>query len=249
MSNESHNQRVQDLMRQALAPASDGGVVALWRCNVCGLPWLADGPHAYLRLDGEELAQAVKRTHADLAALPYATCRLCGLQGVGEINIDEYGKGQGYGLSWEGAPPIYPHMLITAVSQAYLETSARRGQEPRAGVVTQFPRCRACITDLAHVDTRAFLQRVSPFTLAECAGMAEMNPPALDASDTTRWRWHGLHWRGLFPAIAMNTPTVITIAQALPITEPFSQSLMIDAMRAICAVVLAGRIGGEAPDA
>lgn len=242
---QSYSQRVHQIIRQAAPPSTHGGVVALWRCNLCGRPWLADGPHAYLRLTADELAQAVERTHADLAALPYATCALCTAQSIGEIALDEYGRGMGYGLSWEGPPPTSPHLILTVALASFLNDAARQGRPPHAGIVTRPALCRTCLDWLAHVDTSAYLRHATPLTIAECETMAYTNAPALLASDAGRWRWHGVHWRGILPPLSAAAPTVMTVAQALPIGEPFSQTLMIHAMRAICATANEGHMEGE----
>ena len=235
---DEYQARIRAMMGGQTAPASaHGGVRLLYRCPMCGRAWLMDGAQERLRLDESELGQLAQELGADLGALAYATCRLCGgVHGIGEINLDEYGRGLGYGLSWEGSEPTRAHLLGVAIRLDHL----RRSPGASAGVVTDFSTCRAWLAWLARLDAPAMYH---PIDAADSAAMATTNRPGFGAPGTDDWQWRGAIWQASVPALGGRR--YISLAQAMPAGETFSQAAMFAIWRAIARLVQAGHIAGE----
>jgi hypothetical protein len=133
-----------------------------------------DGARGRYRLAGAELIALTQELSADVNALPTATCRICAAQGLGEVGIDEYGCGAGFGVSVELVQPPGGHLLGSAVRRDWMAQQTLREQAPRAGIVTEFARCRAFLSWLASVPAPNSYQLYS----AELsAAMARDNPP------------------------------------------------------------------------
>src|SRR5271165_6555807 len=100
----SYEQRLQNVLAGQRAPLADNhGRKVLFRCRSCGRVWFMDGARYELDMTSERIAELLQELGGDLATLPYALCRFCGVAlGVGELTADEYGAGKGYGYSWEG---------------------------------------------------------------------------------------------------------------------------------------------------
>lgn len=239
MPDEDYAARVRaTLSGQQAPPAPTGGRRVLFRCPACGRPWLQDGPRVELTLSGERLAALAVELAADPATLPYATCRICGAaHGIGELAIDEYGAGRGYGFSWEGVDPPGAHLLGSVLSEAYLLGVS---VAPRAGVVTRPDICRGVLAWLATLKTPASYR---PFTPADSAGMASDNPPGHLAPGTDGWVWHGVYFQD--KCATLGGRVVLTLAQATPPGEPFSVSAMVATWRELARIMLAGNIAGE----
>jgi hypothetical protein len=97
--------RIHSILHGQTAPRAGHGVRILWRCPSCERPWLQDPrlPHSCrVRLSTAEAQRVAQELHATLDDLPRATCRLCCYAAGGELSIDQYGAGDGFGLSWLG---------------------------------------------------------------------------------------------------------------------------------------------------
>lgn len=242
--------RVRAILAGQLAPeAASGGRRVLYRCPTCGKPWLMDGARVELALSGERLATLAGELHADAATLPYATCRVCGAaHDIGELTIDEYGAGAGYGFSWEGVTPTGAHCLGSVLSADYL-SGLRPGARPRAGVVTRPATCRAVLAWLATLKTPTEYRR---FTAEDSAAMALDNPPGHRAPGTDGWTWQGVFFVGKCPALALGAHgepasgrVFISLGQAIPPGEPFSVSALVATWRELARLMAMGHIAGE----
>jgi hypothetical protein len=196
-----------------------------------------DGSQAHLRLSDEELTRYAQELGANVATLPYATCRLCGgVHGLGEIGIDEYGRGAGYGLSWEGVEPTGAHLLGAVIRLDYLQ----RASNPHSNVVTDYPKCRAWLAWLARLDAPQAYHAITP---TDSADMARSNRPGHGAPGTDAWLWRGAIYQASCPPLAGRC--YISLAQAMPPDESFSLSRMFATWRAIAQITLQGKIAGE----
>jgi hypothetical protein len=234
--------RVSQILGGQLAQQSAAGVRALFRCNVCGRVWLQDpvvsqGSHVVLsESDRDTLAIELG---ANLAVLPYATCRICtALHGIGELAIDEYGHGQGYGLSWEGTDPPGAHILATFLSTPWI--SKLGGTPPVPGVVTQPSRMRALFAWLEHLPAPS---SYSPVSTSEARQLAGSNPPGYGAPGTEGWVWHGGAWRAECPAL--DGPAIIQLYQAMPPSEPYNFAATLITLHVLALHLQGGRIAGE----
>lgn len=242
---EAYQARISHVMGGQLAPAAArGGVRALLRCPACGRAWLLDSaePHgSRLMLTDQEIQDLARDLHAELGQLPYAVCRACSaLHGIGEVQIDQYTDGMGYGISWEGADPPGAHMLCAVLQVAGARALEAQGRSPRAGVVTDFPRCRAWLRWVATLEPPS---RHHILTAADAADMAAMNAPGHGSPGTEHWRWQGMGWVGECPPL--DGQCVCTFSQAMPPGEPFSPQLMFRTWRRLAAIILEGTITGE----
>lgn len=234
---EDYAARVRAILTGQRAPeAASGGRRVLWRCPVCGKPWLQDGARVELALSGERLATLAGELLADTATLPYATCRVCGAtHAIGELSIDEYGAGVGYGFSWEGLDGA--HMLGTVLSADYM--TAQRSA-PRAGIVTRPATCRAVLAWLATLKTPTEYRRMTP---DDSAAMMLDNPPGHGAPGTTLWTWQGAFFVGKCPAL--DGRVFVSLGVALPPGEQLSMSALVATWRELARLMGAGHIAGE----
>lgn len=234
---DSYAQQVRAIMGQ-IAPASPhGGLKLLLRCDRCGKVWLQDGAIHRPRLEQEELAALLAELSADLATLPYATCDICASTHGGSMEIDEYMRGWGYGVSWEGAEPTGAHLLCTAVNVQ--QAQYWRGPM-RAGVVLRFDRCRGFLAWLAMLKEPRTYNAISAH---QGRAMAAMNPPGHKAPGTDGWLWRGGDWQAECPALG--GAVAFSLFQALPPNEPFSMGLLVSTWRALAARIQRGKIAGE----
>lgn len=238
---DRHLDRVRAALGGQEAPASPhGGVRVLYRCRTCGRPWLMNGRTIHLRGTDDEIAAWAHELGADLGALPYASCRICSAQSIGEIAIDEYGHGAGYGLSWEASEPTGAHLLGTVVRLDYLRSSDNQ----QASVVTNYPRCRAWLDWLARLTVPAAYRTITPQISAV---MAQSNPPGYGAPGTDTWLWRGAIWQAPCPALGERSNLAqISLAQAMPPQEPFAVPTMIATWRALAQFTREVNIPGEA---
>src|SRR5258708_2030584 len=131
---------------QNAPPASDGvGVRLLYRCELCQRIWLQDGKRIALDLQDAQIQELAQELTADVAQLPASTCRLCLYRAGGAaIEIDEYGKGHGFGVSWECQQPTLVHALFSLYSHDWVAKQA----DPEAllpDIVTRPEKMRAVL--------------------------------------------------------------------------------------------------------
>ncbi len=240
---ESYAERVKRILGQEAPPAtSGGGVKVLLRCDRCGKPWLQDGAKHILMLPEAIAQQLATELHADLAALPYATCDACAALHGGQMEIDEYTTREGtpfaYGFSFEGADPPGMHLLCTVMNVAQAE---RLGAHmPRPGIVTDFARARSVIAWLVTIPMPAEYRAISP---AQAANMARMNPPGHKQKGTDNFVWAGGDWRVKCPALG--GVCAVSMAQALPRGEPYSLAITVQCWRILAKRLQRGTIAGE----
>lgn len=236
-------QRVLKLLGgQAAPPASSGlGRRVLYRCPACLRVWYQDGPRRLLDLDERQLAQLVQELSANLEALPSATCRLCLWQNVGcVVEIDEYGSkdgdGRGFGLNWEAPEPVGAHLLATIVSLTWLGRQTRL--EP--DILTTPTRFRAVLRWL--VETTHF-PLLAHLTEADSAALATTNPPGFGMTGTANWQWKGAHFQ--LPCPPLRDEAFVSLAIALPRTEPLDLQEVIHLWQLMAEMILLGGITGE----
>jgi hypothetical protein len=108
---DDHTIRAEYMLQQRLqqrAPLTlDGGRAILWSCRCCQKPWYELGRRAwFVRLSETQLARIAQQLGVELPApslLPASICPLCAAVHYGGMpGIEEYRKGQGYRLTWEG---------------------------------------------------------------------------------------------------------------------------------------------------
>lgn len=237
---DAHAARVRHVLGGQIAPqAPDGGVRILYRCNTCGRAWLQEGSSARVRLEQDELAALAEELGADLGTLPYATCRICVSATLGELSIDCYGAGGagGYGVSAELTQPTGAHLLCTAIRVDWL---MRQRTAPHAGVVTNFPHCRAWLAWLERVRMPLQYHRIDD---RDSAALGTTNPPGHGATGTAGWTWRGAIWQERIGTLG--GLCVVTLAQAIPPDEPYSMALIFACWHELARIVQAGNIAGE----
>lgn len=242
VSEATYQARVAHVLGGQQPQLGPHGVRALFRCNVCAKPWLQDPAalhRARLFLTEDEVCRLVAELGADLGTLPYATCRACAaLRAIGELGIDEYGQGRGYGISWEGTEPPGGHLLATVLGEAWL--AHLRGQPPQSSVVTEFPRARALFGWLQTLAVPAQYWSMNP---ADSQAIAAENRPGHDAPGTDGWVWRGAFWRAECPPLGGRV--LVNLAQALPPDDPYRLAASVALLRVLALHLLAGGLAGE----
>lgn len=236
-------QDARQMLGQHLPPSTEGaGVMVLWRCPECKRAWLQDGtaqPLLDLNENQQQLLADVLR--ADLAALPPATCPTCAqTSGVGRIEIDQYATGArlgGFGFNVEGTEPQGMHIMCAVFSLDWLQ--ALRGT-PHAVPVTYHKELRALVAWLAHME---YPREYHSITATEAQSMAQHNPPGHHAPGTERFVWRGADWPVRCPPLGGICR--VSLAQAIPVDEPFSLRLTFYAWRGLVERIQAGRLAGE----
>jgi hypothetical protein len=238
----AYQARVRQVLGGQLPPSGDPGLRALFRCPTCGHPWLAEpsAPHgSRLMLGGDELAALARELGADLATLPSATCRSCAaLHASGEVTIDEYGRGAGYAISWEGVEPAGAHVLASCQSVRWLHSP--QGQDARAGGVTEFARARRL---LRWLETLPMPRSYMALDAAGSEAMAIANPPGHGAPGTEHWVWRGGMWQA--PCPVWEGEAVVMLAQAMPPDQPYSLPASVTTVRRLARHLSAGGLPGE----
>ncbi len=181
--------RTHSILHGQTAPRAGHGVRILWRCPSCNRPWLQDPrlPHGCrIRLSNEDALRVAREVHATLDDLPRATCRLCCYAAGGELSIDQYGAGDGFGLSWEGVQPPGMHLLGAVFSVAWAE---RQREMLHPGIVTQPRRLRAFLEWLAALPD---VPEDGVMDAETGAHLARTTRPGHGAPGTQGWVWRGI---------------------------------------------------------
>lgn len=237
----SQNDRLLSFLGGQSAPPSlyGSGRRVLFRCSSCGHPWLADGKNSSTRLDQDELATLAHDLHADLGALPCATCRLCAFAtGCGAFEIDEYGQGRGgYGFNFEAAAPLGTHLLGTVLQEDWL---ARQQTMAPADVVHAPQTAHAVLHWLSTLSTIFCLGLIPP---EESRRIAVGNRPGHGAAGTAGWQWKG----GMFSLHCppLGGSVIMVLAIALPPQELVSLSLLLKTWKLLASQANQGVIAGE----
>ncbi|HEU5377136.1 MAG TPA: hypothetical protein VFV38_17025 [Ktedonobacteraceae bacterium] len=241
--NEREHIRSCDFLGGQQAPrASDGiGIKLLYRCTSCQRIWLQDGSRIHLDLGEDQVVALAREVSADLAALPACTCRLClSRTGGGAIEVDEYGKGAGYGFSWECPAPQATHAIVTMLSCSWLS----RQTDPRAtlpDVVTRPKTMRAVLAWFVELLPPPHLSMLDPGLLQL---LMHANPPGFGQPGTEHWRWMG--GMGVVPCPPLGGPAQILLAQALPVTKQPGLAQLFSTAQALAVLTLHGSVAGEA---
>src|SRR5512146_486819 len=222
--------------------ASDGiGIKLLYRCPSCQRIWLQDGSRIHLDLGEDQVAALAQEVSADLAALPAGTCRLCLYRaGGGAIEVDEYGKGAGYGFSWECPAPQVTHAIVTMLSSRWLA----RLTHPRAtlpDVVTRPQTMRAVLAWFVELLPPQRLNVLDPDLLQL---LLHANPPGFGQPGTEHWRWYG--GTCVVPCPPLGGPAQILLAQALPVTKRQEVAQVFSTAQSLALLALHGSVAGEA---
>ena len=249
MSNDEEGAYLAEVRRvlggQWAPEAYGGGRRILYRCPKCTRIWLQDGARVVLELSAAEIARYAVELSANVATLPGATCRICAAQTSGTVELDEYRTPTrigGYGVNIEGAHPPGMHLMLGVFAQDW--TNTLRGA-PRAGVVTDFQKCRAVVAWSGDLD---FPAAYHPITLAEARQMAAINPPGHRAPGTASFIWRGADWLAKCPPLGGGWARV-TLSQAMPPDESFSFRMLFKTWRELAPKLLQGKIAGEPAEA
>ena len=225
--------------------ASDGvGLRVLYRCGACGRIWFQDGKRIALDLQEPQIQVLAQELNADLAHLPGATCRLCLYHlGGGSIEIDEYGKGAGFGFSWECSHPVLVHALLTIHSHNWLaKLSGPEGLLP--DIVTQPEKMRAVLA--------WFVERLPPLprqfhrlSREMCLLLNTANQPGFGQrrAETENWQWKGCRFEAVCPPLGGKV--LLMLAVARPATEPFSLLQLYPVWQSLAFLTLLGSVAGE----
>lgn len=211
----------------------------LYRCDACQRIWLQDGKRCNLDLGENQVAEIAREVSADLAMLPTCTCRVCLYRaGGGAIEIDEYGKGAGFGFSWEYPSPHLMHAMVTIVSSHWLSRQA----DPRAtlpDIVTRPKKMRAVLIWFAELSSPPSLSALDP----DLFNQLDANPPGFGQPGTEHWRWRG--GIGVAPCPPLGGPAVLLLAVALPATTPLDVQTFFTTWQSLALLSLQGGIVGE----
>jgi hypothetical protein len=185
--------------------------------------------------------QLVQELSANLDTLPAATCRLCLFQSAtGAIETDEYGSkdgdGKGFGVNWEAPEPIGAHLLATIVARSWLARQTSLVPD----IVTTPKRFRAVLSWL--VETTHF-PLLTILTKEGSAELTRTNPPGFGMAGTATWQWKGAVFQ--LPCRPLRDEAIVTLAVALPRTEPLDLQNLIAIWQPIVELILLSRVGGE----
>jgi len=221
------------------APLTSGGQGrrVLFCCASCQRIWLQDGSRVVFDLSTQRLATLAQELSADLAQLPPATCRFCLFQhGRGAFEVDEYGRGQGYGLSWECPDPL-THALGAVTAHQWM---ARQTAPTAADIVTRPDRLRAVLRWLQAI---RLPRQVQLFPPEYSAALAADNRPGFGASGTEDWQWKG--FIVVLPCPPLGGPAIVTLGLALPPSEALASADLLELWQLLLEVALAGKLAGE----
>lgn len=246
----AHLLRIQQVLHQR-APLAPQGVsrIVLYRCPLCGYPWLMQGDQPRLRMDDATLAFWVARLQANLQQLPPAVCRLCGFaQGTGILQVDEYGQGKAYGLTWEAETPQGAHLFAFITGMRWLERVQTAGTLARAlSPVVLAPRTYAAVLRwLAdELGTRSTFACVHVLTAQDSQAFTRDIPPGHGASGTENWQWKGGAFLLDCPPLQDEAMVMLGIAQ--PASEPGNLPLLLDTWHEL-AELIAPALPRDLPD-
>jgi hypothetical protein len=227
--------RTRIILHGQSAPQAGHGVRILWRCPSCERPWLQDArlPHGCMvRLNEPELTTIARDLQASLDDLPRATCRICTYAAGGELSIDQYGEGEGFGVSWEGAEGT--HLLGTVFSRAWAE---RQREMPAAGIVTYPHGLRAVLGWLTTLPVMPNDAQIDP---EHGALMALATPPGHGALGTEGWVWRGIIC--MLPCPPLGGASIVSLVEAMPPAAPWSRGLFTLRWRALAWRALFGAL-------
>ncbi len=236
---KQNNERILPFFGGQSAPlTSDGmGRRVLFRCASCQRIWLQEGRRVVLDLSDLQLQTIVQELSADVTQLPPATCRFCVFQhGTGAFEIDEYGKGQGFGLSWECPDPLV-HTMGAIMSQQWM---ARQMRPAVPDIVTAPVTLRKVLRWFK--ETR-LPRQVQCFPPAFSASLAADTLPGFGATGTQGWQWKG--YLLVLPCPPLGGSAIVTLALALPPTEPISAAELLELWQLLIDVALLGKLAGE----
>jgi hypothetical protein len=227
--------------QSASISSSGSGRRVLYRCPSCNRIWLQDGPRWQFDLKGHELTQLVQELSANLDILPAATCRLCLFQrATGAVEIDEYGSkdgdGKGFGVNWEAPEPIGAHLLATIVARSWLARQTSLVPD----IVTTPKRLRAVLRWLVETTHFPLLTLLAERDSAE---LARTNPPGFGMAGTETWQWKGAIFQ--LPCRPLRDEAIVTLAIALPRTEPLDLQNLVMLWQSLAELILLGHVGGE----
>lgn len=230
--------RTHSILHGQTAPRAGHGVRILWRCPSCNRPWLQDPrlPHGCrIRLSNEDALRVAREVHATLDDLPRATCRLCCYAAGGELSIDQYGAGDGFGLSWEGVQPPGMHLLGAVFSVAWAE---RQREMPHPGIVTQPRRLRAFLEWLAALPD---VPEDGVMDAETGAHLARTTRPGHGAQGTQGWVWRGIA-ACLVPCPPLGGLALASLAEAMPPDAPWSRGLFTMQWHVVAHLALQGSL-------
>ena len=169
--------------------------------------------------------------------LPRATCRICTYAAGGELSIDQYGEGDGFGVSWEGAEGT--HLLGTVFSRAWAD---RRREMPPAGIVTHPHGLRAVLGWLTTLP-------VVPKTLRSTRATQRPDGPRHSARAWSAGHGGmGLAGDRLCAALpSAGRRSCVSLVEAMPPTAPWSRDLFTLRWRALAWRALSCTGVGQQP--
>ena len=220
--------------------AGDGiGIKVLYRCDRCQRIWFQDGKRIALDLKNAELEQRARELSADLAQLPASTCRLCLYRlGGGATEIDEYGKGRGFGFSWEYPAPHLIHAMVSVNSLTWLQQTHPTAQLP--DVVTRPDLMRAVLAWFVELLPPQTFRLLDPRVLKM---LRESNLPGFGQPGTASWQWKGA--TGTLPCPPLGGKVQAICVVALPATESFSVPRFFPLWQSLAFLTLLGGVAGE----
>lgn len=230
--------RSLDLLGGQRAPlASDGvGVRLLHRCDNCQRIWLQDGKSAILDLQAEQIQRFAQELSANLDCLPHTMCRMClWRKGGGSISIDEYDRGEGFGLCWE-----IPSPLVIHATSAILSPEGALALESRPDVLTQKEKLCAVLRSIkeAHPpDNMWFLDQA--FIRMQAAEFR----PGFGQTGTEHWQWQG--WYFTLDCPPLGGSSLVTLMLALPPGETVSPNGAFRTWQSLIELTLLSGIPGE----
>ena len=188
--------------------ASDGvGFRILYQCQVCERIWLRDGKSVILDLDPEQIQGFAREWSADLAHLPRSMCRVClWSAGGGSVEIDEYGRGEGFGLYWEIPRPVVLH-----ATSAILSEKCSHAKETLPEILTRPDALRSVLHALKDLSLPL---RMDELPDAYCQLQAKEFRPGFGQAGTERWQWRG--WIFVLPCPPLQGQATVTFLLALP---------------------------------
>jgi hypothetical protein len=155
------------------------------------------------------------------------------------VEIDEYGKGAGFGLSWECPSPHLIHALLTILPQHWLA----RLTDPSASlpdVMTRPEKMRAVLawfTELLPPRQFRLLDR------AVLVGLKRTNRPGFGQPGTAHWHWQGSVFEAPCPPLGGKARLMLAIA--MPATEPFFLPEVFPIWQTLAFLTLLGGVAGE----
>lgn len=144
------------------------------------------------------------------------------------VDVDQYGGGQGFGFVYESSEPKGAHLIGTIHTRKWLNLVKPMAITPGAEPVTQWPLLRGVIWwlndwiahEIVHPDTHA----VPAIWMGDLKDLSS-GPPGHGEGDES-WVFRSLTWNYVTMPL-YHSPVVLSLCEGVPRTDPWDQRLLL----------------------